>query len=101
MRIDNRTQSEFEKEIKLYSKIELDIAIRICCHIYDVTNVYPELIPTGTDYSGKFQNKAFLDPDFKISNISTEIAIRQVGFFGSNSSILFSSPPNSSIRLCA
>lgn len=74
-RKDNRTDQEFKNQIKEYSRIELMIAIAICEDQKSITGEYPELLPIGTDYTGKVQDdsKVTSDPDFMISGIKTEI----------------------------
>ena len=75
-RFDHRTKKQFKKDIKAHSKSELLIAIRICQDIYNKTNIWPELKPTGTDFTGKFienPKKITIEPDFAIDGFKYEI----------------------------
>lgn len=73
---DIRSKKQFKKDIKEHSKSELLIAIRICQDIYNKTGSWPDLIPIGTDFTGKFisdRKKVKIDPDFAINGFKYEI----------------------------
>lgn len=72
-RIDTRTEKEFAGYIKEMHKKELEIAIRYCIYLFNKTGVWPELIPTGTDFTGEIRSKASSIPDFSIDGIYIEV----------------------------
>jgi hypothetical protein len=75
-RIDNRTLGEFKKNIKDSHVAEAEIAIRICIKIHHATGKWPELFPTGSDFTGTFiqsSNNVDHTPDFSINGVLTEV----------------------------
>lgn len=75
-RTDGRTVEQFAKDIKESSIKELLIALRLCTWEYNKTNIWPELKPTGSDFSGeliKNNRKVHLKADYVIGNKSVEI----------------------------
>jgi hypothetical protein len=75
-RLDNRTESQFKKDIKNSSLKEAEIAVRICQWIKDQSEQWPKLIPTGIDFTGDFIKDGSTinaSPDYQINGISAEI----------------------------
>lgn len=66
-RFDYRTKEEFKKDIKNSHLIELEIALRLCEDYNNLNNIWPRLIPNGTDFTGEFADKAKGDADFLIN----------------------------------
>lgn len=75
-RFDSRTKDEFKSEIKRNSFNEAVIALRLGCWIFNKTTEWPDITPTGTDYTGDFiesTKKVNISPDFTIGNDTVEI----------------------------
>lgn len=75
-RFDGRTEVQFAQDIKQSSIKEAEIALRLCVYIYQKDGFWPELIPIGTDYSGKLvrdNKKVFVGPDYAINHEKVEI----------------------------
>lgn len=75
-RFDKRSEAEFKKDIKLSSRIELDIVTRMCYIKFKETGVWPKLVATGCGFSGEFikNNKQVSSfPDYSIDDQYYEI----------------------------
>jgi hypothetical protein len=72
-RFDNRSKSEFKKDIKNSHIAEAQIAVRICLAHYIATGVWLDLKPNGIDMTGQYKETVTSDPDFIIGKKVTEI----------------------------
>jgi len=73
---DHRSIKQFQKDIKVASIKEAEIAVRLCVLIHSKTGKWPKLVPNGVDHTGKFIKDRSLvncDPDYKIDDHLVEI----------------------------
>lgn len=75
-RFDNRTQQQFQKDIKKSHKYEAEIAVRLGIFHFQAKKFWPVIKATGVDSTGEFiknNNEVHGYPDFEIDGQPVEI----------------------------